>query len=220
MELQTEFRAWWKFPFKPVRVGEEMLSKLSPGQYDLESKYDGFRVIPRTDPYGTRLWTREKQPIDATDNLTPQLAALNLKSGTVLDGEIWTPTKRGSWRHDKTVQCLITLWDVIRVGSKDLSKTPLEDRRRILQDLIGDNCPDIKVIESIEMTKENYDKIKEEANAFRDKTGSRSGFIHGVVIKRKKSPRRDHSTRSTEHPDWLKIVFPNMDSGSIKSILG
>lgn len=187
----------------------------------MEKKYDGFRVVPRTDPYSTRLWTREKQPIDATDNLLPQLAALNLKPGTVLDGEIWTPTKRGSWRHDKTVQCLITLWDVIRDGSKDLSKTPLEERRHILQNLVeGTDCPDITVVESVDLTKENYESIKEEANAFRDKTGSRSGFIHGVVIKRKKSPRRDHATRSTEHPDWLKIVFPNMDSGSIQSILG
>jgi len=155
---------------------------------------------------GTELWTRERRRIDMPDNLRDQIHMLNLPDGTVLDGEIWTPTKRGSWRHNRTVQCNLTLWDVIKSGARDMSLAPLEERYAELSRLIKDKATDISVINQTPASLDKYREIVKEAKDFKASNQSRSGFIHGAVLKRLGSPRRDHATRSTEHPDWLKIV--------------
>ena len=205
---------FWVYPFKPVRVDESIFDKIDNSKYLLEPKLDGFRVIIIANG-SVKLWTREKKPIEIPDNLVSQLQALNLKKGTVLDGEIWTPTKRGSWRHNKGVQCLISLWDVIRDGEDSSGRLPIEKRREILSRVIGPGTEDISVVDQFPMNKERFEIIKKSAVEHRSVTGTRSGFVHGVVLKRLGSPRRDHATRSTEHPDWLKLVLPNMESGII-----
>lgn len=150
------------------------------------------------------------------DNLRAEIAALNLPAGTVLDGEIWTPTKRGSWRHDKTVVCNLTFWDVIRAGSQDMSREGLEKRHARLVELLGGGTENISAIEQYPATPENLEEALRVAKAHRDTTDSKSGFIHGVVLKKLGSPRRDHPTRTIDHPDWVKVVFDGMDSGQIR----
>lgn len=185
--------------------------------YVLEHKFDGFRCLLIVDTKGSAaLWTRERKPIAMPDNLQDQVAALNLPAGTVLDGEIWTPTKRGSWRHDKGVVCNLTFWDVIRAGSEDVSQERLEKRHDRLVELLGEGTENVRAVEQQAATPENLEEALRVAKAHRDTTDSKSGFIHGVVLKRLGSPRRDHPTRSTEHPDWVKIVFDGMESGQIR----
>ncbi len=148
------------------------------------------------------------------DNLRQQIADLNLPAGTVLDGEIWTPTKRGSWRHDKTVVCNLTFWDVVRAGSQDMSQEKLEKRHARLVELLGDGTANISAVEQYAATPENLEEAMRVAKAHRDTTDSKSGFIHGVVLKKLGSTRHDHPTRSTEHSDWLKVCF--WQSGEIR----
>lgn len=198
--------SYWRYPFKPVRVDESIFDKIDLSQYQMERKYDGHRCILIQNGQ-TTLWTREKNKIGITDNLADQVKSLNLPEGTVLDGEIWTPTKRGTWRHDKSVQCLLSFWDAIRYGYEELSTLPLEKRKEKLRKAIHGQAPDISIVEDIPVTKETYFQIKEEAFKHRQITGTRSGYVHGVVLKRKRSPRRDHANRSTEHPDWMKICW-------------
>ena len=207
--------SWWQYPFKPVRVDESIFGKIPLQNYIMESKFDGFRAVPIVGKV-VNLWTRERRRIDMPDNLRDQLADLDLKEGTVFDGEIWTPTKRGSWRHNRTVQCRLTLWDVIRSGTKDMSKAPLEERFTELTRLVEGKVPDVSVVKQMPASIENYHAIMKEAETFRASTQSRSGFIHGAVLKRLGSPRRDHATSSTEHPDWMKIIIPGMDSGTLR----
>ena len=57
---------------------------------------------------------------------------------------------------------------------------------------------------------ENLAKVHAEAAKVHADEDFRSGFIHGVVLKRRGSIRRDHPNRSAEHPDWLKVVFDGM----------
>jgi ATP-dependent DNA ligase len=171
----------------------------------MEKKYDGFRAILIVDQT-QELWTREHRKIEVPDNLRTQLLELNLPKGTVLDGEIWTPTKRGSWRHNRTVQCHLTFWDVIRSGTQDMSRDPLEKRFEELIKLVAGRVPEISTVERFQASLDGYRRIVEEAKAFKASTRSRSGFIHGAVLKRRNSPRRDHSTRCIEHSDWMKLV--------------
>lgn len=206
---------WWIYPFKPVRVQESIFEREGGlGNYILERKFDGWRVLVISEAHGVSLWTREKTRIEMPDNLKSQIEDLNLPEGTVLDGEIWTPEKRGAWRHNKKVPCRLTLWDVIKSGKNCLSNSPLEERRKELELLLERKTQDVEIVEWLPATKEAYAEVKREAELFREKSQSRSGFIHGAVLKRRGSPRRDNVVRCIEHADWLKIVVDGMNSGS------
>lgn len=206
---------WWSYPFKPTRVTERLFRATDWSKWVMESKWDGYRAILIVNG-SNQLWTRERKPIAMPDNLREQIASLELPAGTVLDGEIWTPTKRGSWRHDKTVVCNLAFWDVIRAGTEDLSQERLEKRHERLVDIVGDKAPNIVAIQQHPATVESFEKILQSAREHRSSTDSKSGFVHGVVLKKLGSPRRDHPTRTIDHPDWVKVVFDGMDSGQIR----
>jgi ATP-dependent DNA ligase len=212
-ETRPSVPSWWLFPFKPVRVRESIFESIDPQKYILEKKYDGWRALLIAGPVPI-LWTREKTRIDMPDNLRPQIESLNLPDGTVLDGEIWTPEKRGAWRHNKGVDCRLTLWDAIRSGKRDLSALPLEARRTELESLLGAGTRDVGIVEWLPADAASYATVRAEAESFREQAQSRSGFIHGAVLKRRGSPRRDHAVRCVEHADWLKIVVDGMNSGA------
>lgn len=196
----------FKYPMKPMRVDKSIFKKIDPSNYTLERKYDGFRCILIVDQK-IKLFTRDKVPMEIPDNLVPQLEALHLKEGTILDGEIWTPTSRGSWRHNKQVKCQITFWDMIRNGPEDISGKPLRYRRECLEGIGWTQDSDLSITTMERPTLEVCEYIEKVANDFRSNSNSRSGFIHGVVIKRFDSPRRDNAVRCVEHPDWIKICF-------------
>jgi len=203
----------WTYPMKPIRIDVEMFLSRTWDGYSFERKYDGHRaiVIMNGSP---QIWTRQGNRIETPDNLVPQLRELNLPSGTRLDGEIWTPSKRGSWRHSSSVKCKLTMWDVMRHGREDLSQLPLEKRRQLLQSILSLPQEDISVVQPEPPTPETLREVMRTAKDHWDATEARSGFIHGVVLKRDQSPRRDHPKRSIEHPDWLKICF--RQSGDVR----
>ena len=199
---------------KPISASWSIFSILKSDKYWMEAKYDGWRAIVQVD-HGVSLWTRDKRPIAMPNNLVQQLESLDMPDGTLLDGEIWNMNKRGAWRHDKTAVCALTLWDTVRFDNKDLSREPIETRRKKLEELLQDkNTHDIKTTEILPVDENLARKLDEEAPSFRESSQARSGFIHGVVIKRRGSPRRDHVTRCVEHADWIKVVFSGMQSGN------
>lgn len=206
----TELAAqWWMFPMKPVQVDMRTASGLSPDRYVMERKYDGWRAILIANGK-TRLWTRQRRLIEVPESLQEALEALRLPRGTVLDGEIWNPSKRGGWKDPEGEGCHLTLWDCVRDGTKDVGRRPFEERRKVLEDMVGNSCGPIGLTEQTPVSAEALALIHAEAKASRVDGELRSGFIHGVVLKRRGSPRHDHPTRSVEHADWLKVVFEGM----------
>jgi len=197
------------FPMKPVQVDMEVASGLSPDKYVVERKYDGWRAVLIVNGR-TRLWTRQRRPIEVPEPFQEALESLRLPRGTVLDGEIWNPTKRGGWKDPEGDGCRLTLWDCIRDGATDVGRHPLEDRRKALETLVGEGSNGILVVNQEAATAEALAGILAEARAARASSDLRSGFIHGAVMKRRGSPRHDHPTRSVEHADWLKVVFHGM----------
>lgn len=198
---------WWQYPFKPVRVTDEVFSSVvSAESHVMERKYDGFRAILIVES-GYSLWTRDRRRLDVPLNLREQIESLALPRGTVLDGEIWNVDKRGSWRHDLREHCCLTFWDAVRIGGRSMSSDPLEVRKGALDALVAGRCPEVGVVEHLPADRGLLAEIRRDAEEHRTRTKSRSGYVHGVVLKRKGSPRRDHATRCVEHPDWAKIVF-------------
>jgi len=202
--------SWWMYPFKPVRTTKAVFKTINTSNYTMETKLDGWRIINILN--GTpKLFTRQKKKIQAPSDLMDQLAALQAPKGTVFDGEIWTQKKKGGWHKCEPGECRITLWDIIRIGKTDLSKEPIEKRREILGSLMKEECPSIKQVEILEASLEECERINQEAIEMRKAGNSKHGFIHGVVLKKNGSIRRDHCSRSTKHPDWLKILFDGME---------
>ena len=204
---------WWKFVQKPVRVDITIFDRINPGEWEASKKLDGHRLILIRDGNNIRFFTRQKNIIEIPHNMREDLQKLNLPSGTVLDGEIWNNDKRGSWRTNLDSTCYASFWDIIRFGEKDLSTLPLTERRKYLSDTVPDGLESLSVVPAAIPSLSNYLEWQKEAKDHREKTGAKSGFIHGMVLKRKMSPRRDHATQSKVHPDWVKLVFSQMESG-------
>lgn len=192
---------------KPVLINEKVFEGLDPLSYTMEPKFDGYRIPTIAGSDRVFTFTRQKNPLKLPATLQDELNSLNLPAGTVLDGEIWSPAKRGGWDNLPQGQCKLSFWDVIREGTKDVSSESIETRRQILTNLLSNSTPNIMQATVYAVSFENLRMLEQQAREVRDGQALRSGFIHGVVLKRNGSPRRDHACRSVEHPDWLKIVY-------------
>jgi len=199
--------SYWMYPMKPVRINKAVFSNLNLRNYSLEPKYDGVRIIIIVGNKCVHTYTRQKRRIELPEYLTQELVDSKFPAGTVMDGEIWNIHKRGGWKQFDKDGFSITFWDVIRHGTTDLSKMPIEDRRDALFELLDPQFKHILPTEILRPSMENLDILHEKAATVRNQPSIRSGFIHGGVLKKNGSPRRDHCSRSIKHPDWLKIVF-------------
>lgn len=191
---------------KPMRVDETIFGRIPLDNYTMEPKFDGWRAMILVGE-SVSLWTREYRRIEMPANLARQLQSLNLPRGTVLDSEIWNPNKRGSWNHNASVACKLTIWDVLQVHGRSVEKQSLVERRQILENLVPCSTDDVELTKVYQADRSIYESIRQEAELHREREKNRSGFIHGVVLKKKNSPRREHPNRSVEHPDWLKLVL-------------
>ena len=194
---------------KPVLVGEDVLRAIDLSDYRMEKKYDGIRVLVVVADQ-VSLWTRHKRKYRTPESILEELRRMNLPHGTVLDGELWEREKRGGWEEGDSETCQIALWDCVSLRRKDLSDQPIERRRVALRNLVDGKSDRIWTVEDEDPSIGRIMEINEEALKDREFPGTRSGSIHGVVLKRKGSPRRDRPNRSAPHPDWLKVVFEGM----------
>ena len=159
-----------------------------------EIKHDGFRILARRDGAGVKLITRHG------NNFTPRfpfiamaIAALPAQS-CLIDGEaIVCDDKglavfeliRGHRTHAGAVHCA---FDLLELNGEDLRRTPLEDRKRLLQKLLRGAHSSI-------VMNEHYEA--DGATVYRE--ACRLG-CEGIVSKRLGSPYR-----SGRSPHWVKI---------------
>lgn len=215
--MTLDERSWFAHPMKPMRVTEAVLRR-NPGCYWMERKYDGHRAMITVSQERVAVWTRDKRPLGAPKAVMEAVQSLGMPEGTVLDGEIWSSSKRGGWRADGEDPCQVTLWDVLSVGFESLAAKSIEWRMDVLRDLVGGGPGVVSVVHREEASLESLEEIRAEAEEARRTRNARSGYIHGVVLKRKGSPRRDRANRCAEHADWLKILFPGMEGWEPSSL--
>lgn len=191
----------WSIPMKPVKITEANFKTLDLDQYTMEPKMNGWRVTVVFDP-NISVWSRRKYRVGIPTSLISKLKDLNLPRTTILDGELWLPNQRGGYENNQ--DCYISLWDITEYNDTNLMKSTIEERKNYLRKI--SNTESIRIVKSFEASFDNYQSIKRRALELRQQSNSFS-CIHGVVLKKKNSPRRDHCSRSIEHPDWLKIVW-------------
>lgn len=193
----------WQFPMKPVRIERETVRTLRMSDYWVERKYDGIRVTV-VSGRDISVYTRHGRRYDIPASLMKELRKSVRAEGAVLDGELWDPRKRGGWEGTDDRDCLLTFWDCVSLRGRPIGREALEIRAKALAESVSESAR-VAVARRERASEGILDAIEAEAKSGRG--DRRSGSVHGAVLKRVGSPRRDHPNRSVEHADWLKIVF-------------
>jgi len=134
--------------------------KIPAGDHLLyEPKWDGFRVLVFRDGDELYLQSRTKKPLFRYfPELGPPLKA-QLPDRCVVDGEL--VIKRGDVLDFNALQlrlhpaasrieklaaempAAVVLWDILALGDEDLTSVPFEQRRSLLEDLLGEATPPV-----------------------------------------------------------------------------
>ncbi|MYM66131.1 ATP-dependent DNA ligase [Pseudoduganella sp. FT55W] len=161
------------------------------GDWQVEWKYDGMRAqLVRRDGQ-TWLWSRGEELI--TERF-PELAALRLPEGVVLDGEIliWhggaAPApfsdlqkrmgrKQVSARLLGELPAVMVVYDLLELDGRDLRAAPQAERRRLLTQLIGSmpGSPHLRLAPLI--------KADSWAQLAQIRTESRARGVEGMMLK-------------------------------------
>ncbi|CAB3647485.1 DNA ligase D [Achromobacter pestifer] len=169
-----------------------------PADWLFEIKFDGYRLLTRVEGESVRLFTRNGNDwTHKLEKLATAIGKLKLSAGW-LDGEIVVLNDAGvpsfqalqnAFDAARTAEIVYYLFDAPYLGGRDLRREPLEVRRELLRQLIGDRAPPaLRFSEAFDV-------------APRDLVASacRMG-LEGVIGKRRGSP---YVTRRSD--TWIKL---------------
>ena len=109
-----------------------------------ELKRDGFRAIAEKDKLGVRLYSRNQN--DFTKRFPVIASAVSALDNVILDGEVCALDEHGHPRFEWLVNrgpqkgvLVYYVFDLVRLGDKDLRSEPLYRRKSLLQKLLRKN---------------------------------------------------------------------------------
>jgi bifunctional non-homologous end joining protein LigD len=126
-----------------------MVARLVRDAFDREGwffelKWDGFRAIAEKDKLGVRLYSRNQK--DFTKRFPVIAQAVSALDNVILDGEIVALDENGHPRFEWLVNrgpqkgiIVYYVFDLLRLGDKDLRPEPLNRRKSLLQKLLRKN---------------------------------------------------------------------------------
>jgi bifunctional non-homologous end joining protein LigD len=121
-----------------------------------EIKHDGFRLMARRDGAGVRLFTRKGNDFAARFPLAAAAVAALPAHSFLIDGEAIVTNDSGLavfdliWRQRHGGAAVLCAFDLIELEGEDLSREPIEHRKRTLVKLIRTPRPGIVVNEYYE----------------------------------------------------------------------
>ncbi|HEU0181674.1 MAG TPA: ATP-dependent DNA ligase [Agromyces mariniharenae] len=192
---------------RPMLASSGTLGRLTGEEWALEWKWDGIRVLARTDGGGLRLLSRNGNDVTAR---YPELAELPtvLRGDALVDGEIVTLDEEGRpsfellqqrmnltrvreiERLAASVPVRLLLFDVLEIAGSPVMQLPYRRRRELLERLLRQRAG-VPVEVPAAAT-------GEPAEAFEE---SRRLGLEGLVAKRPDSPYRP----GVRSEDWLKL---------------
>jgi bifunctional non-homologous end joining protein LigD len=183
----------------PARV-KPMLATLTEQAFDnpdwiYEIKWDGYRAIGAWDGSVAELYSRNGNDFSARYGPIHE-ALRDLAAPAVLDGEIVMVDAAGkphfellqNYQRGSEGTLLYYVFDILWYDGKDLQDLPLLERKRILQELLGDNTL-LRYSDHIEANGRQFYKTAE------------AGELEGIMAKHKDSTYRQ-GRRSKQ---WLKV---------------
>ena len=175
---------------KEAPTGDEWLHEL---------KFDGYRLLCHVERGHVRLWTRNQNDwTDKFPGVVKALKALRVQSA-ILDAEIVAMDSSGRSSFQMLQQAIhktagkglvLEVFDVIYLEGFSLTRTPLVDRKRVLEQLLATAGSD-RVLRYSDHVEGNGAKFLKQACDF---------GIEGIVSKLANSPYE-----STRSHNWQKI---------------
>src|SRR5262245_48980211 len=176
-----------------------MVAKLVKEPFDREGwlfelKWDGFRCIAEKDRQGIRLYSRNQN--DFTKRFPVIAEQVGALDNVILDGELCALDENGHPRFEWLVnrgpqrgKLVYYVFDLLRLGDKDLRSEPLFRRKKLLQKLLKKND-----------TLRYVDHIENDGLAMY--AGALALGLEGIVAKDANSP---YVEGPAENRFWLKI---------------
>ncbi|OAS85113.1 RNA ligase family protein [Metabacillus litoralis] len=165
--------------------------------YITELKLDGIRILWTKFNDKVCIYTRHKNEVTA---MYPELTNVDLPNGTVLDGEIVVSDVNGKPDFEACMERFKSkkvpyevqycVFDVIQYNGEKLSSMPLISRKKVLDEIVPSNHPNITVVQWTPGNGSAYfDLVKQNG-------------LEGIVMKKADSAyeinKRSHS--------WLKVI--------------
>jgi bifunctional non-homologous end joining protein LigD len=113
-------------------------------EWFFELKWDGFRCIAEKDRQGVRLYSRNQN--DFKKRFPVIAEQINALDNVILDGEVCALDDHGHPRFEWLInrgpqrgKLVYYVFDLLRLGDKDLRAEPLYRRKKLLQKLLKKN---------------------------------------------------------------------------------
>src|SRR5258706_24430 len=134
--------------------GNAEVDSVPPGEWLAEVKYDGYRALSALSNGRLAMWTRNG--LDLTVRFPRVARALSqvVVGDAVLDGEVCVLDPSGvprfeliqQGRHEEAV---LFAFDLLRLDGDDLRERPLRERRDLLQSLLSNAPPEVRLAEEV-----------------------------------------------------------------------
>ena len=164
-----------------------------------ELKFDGYRLLCHVERGKVRLWTRNRKDwTDKFPNVVKALRTLKVQSA-ILDAEVVAMNAAGRSSFQMLQQAIhktagkglvLEVFDLIYLDGYNIQRTPLVERKRILEAVIG-TVPTHEVLRYSDHVEGNGPKFLKQACEF---------GIEGIVSKLADSPYESTRTHS-----WQKV---------------
>ncbi|RYF51831.1 MAG: exodeoxyribonuclease III, partial [Comamonadaceae bacterium] len=187
-----------RLPAKLAPQLATLVASVPEGDWVIETKFDGYRVLARIEGDDVRIFTRNGNDwTDRLRSLADAINALGLSSGW-LDGEIVVLNDAGvpdfnalqnSIDSARTRDIVMFVFDVPFLGDMDLRSTPLRARRSLLKNLFDERQSDtIRFSPAFEVAPAQL-------------LGAACAMgLEGVIVKRADAPYVSGRTES-----WMKL---------------
>src|SRR5438105_8853219 len=164
-----------------------------PGEWLAEVKYDGYRALSALSNGRLAMWTRNG--IDLTARFPRVARALSqvVVGDAVIDGEVCVLDPSGVPRFELIQQgrhedAVLFAFDLLRLDGDDLRERPLRERRDLLQSLLSNAPPEVRLAEEVPgPIPEALEKMRERG-------------LEGLILKTPDSPYEKGRSRA-----WLKL---------------
>lgn len=177
--------------------------------YITELKLDGFRTVWTKFNNKVRIYTRHNNEITA---MFPELIALPVPDGTVLDGEVIVTDDRGRpdfeavmerFRSKKSQHAIsFSVFDILYSNHEKVTGLPLLERKELLRDVVPDDTPLLNKVQWVRGSGIQYFELIKERD------------LEGIVLKRADSKYRIDKRSE----DWLKVINYKYESVYISGL--
>src|SRR5437868_6806462 len=170
-----------------------LVDEAPAGEWHKEVKYDGYRALAALSNRRVAMWTRNQLDLAARFPRIARALSQIVVGDAVVDGEICVLDAEGVPRFEliqqgRLEEAVLFVFDLLRLDGEDLRSQPLEKRRDLLESLLSNAPPELRIAEEVPgPTGEALDAMRKRG-------------LEGLILKQRGSPYEKGRSRA-----WLKL---------------